>query len=252
MAITKLKIRISDVWYEGELHEDLTASRVIEALIEGKKLNNVVDYQLCYILSANDRPSRLIQKAGNQFVVLHSGSTEVTEMVAADPKRVFVVCGRASKICKDLFSFLRAIGLNPIEWGMAIDETGSGAPFIGDIINTGFRMAQAAIILMTGDDVAKLRKEYIKEDDPSYESRLTPQPRQNVLFEAGMAYGLYPERTILVTVGKLRHFSDIDGRHVIRLDNSSQKRKELAQRLERAGCTVTTRGDHWLEIGDFG
>lgn len=71
------------------------------------------------------------------------------------------------------------------------------------------------------------------------------------LFEAGMAMGRFPERTILVELGNLRPFSDIGGRHVIRPDNTTQKRQELAQRLETAGCGINLKGTDWHTAGDF-
>lgn len=66
----------------------------------------------------------------------------------------------------------------------------------------------------------------------------TPQPRPNVLFEAGMALGKYPERTVLISIGSYRKFTDIDGRHLIRLSNSLASRQALAGRLRVAGCAV--------------
>ncbi|OOK84080.1 hypothetical protein BZL29_1634 [Mycobacterium kansasii] len=52
-------------------------------------------------------------------------------------------------------------------------------------------------------------------------------------------------------LGSLRPFSDVAGRHAVRLDNSSPKRNDLANRLKDAGCDVTTSGADWLSIGDF-
>ncbi len=113
-------------------------------------------------------------------------------------------------------------------------------------------MAQAIVVLMTPDDEARLQKYFIKEDDPIHERELTPQPKQNVLFEAGMAMGRSENRTILVELGNLRPFSDVYGRHVIRLDNSPEKRKELAQRIQNVGCPVDLSGNHWFTAGgDF-
>ena len=66
-----------------------------------------------------------------------------------------------------------------------------------------------------------------------------------------MAMGRCAERTILVELGKLRPFSDIGGRHVIRLDNTPAKRQELARRLEAAGCPVNLSGADWYTTGDF-
>jgi len=66
-----------------------------------------------------------------------------------------------------------------------------------------------------------------------------------------MAFASHPDRTVIVELGQLRPFSDIAGRHVVRLDNSSQRRQELAQRLEQAGCRVNLHGTDWHASGDF-
>jgi hypothetical protein len=104
---------------------------------------------------------------------------------------------------------------------------------------------------MTPDDEARLKAEFRNENEPLHETTLTGQPRQNVLFEAGMAMGYDPKRTVLVEIGKLRQFSDIFGRHTVRLDNSAVKRKEFAQRLKTAGCSVDLEGSDWLNQGSF-
>ncbi len=109
---------------------------------------------------------------------------------------------------------------------------------------------QAIVVLLTPDDVAYLRSEYATgEHDPD----TTPlgQARPNVLFEAGMAMGRDPKRTVLVELGRLRPFSDIAGRLALRMDNTLQRRMDLAQRLRRAGCSVKTAGQDWLTAGDF-
>ena len=72
-----------------------------------------------------------------------------------------------------------------------------------------------------------------------------------ILFEAGMAFGRRADRTVLVEIGDLRPFSDVAGRHVVRLNNSTQRRQELAQRLETAGCAANLTGTDWHTAGDF-
>ena len=91
----------------------------------------------------------------------------------------------------------------------------------------------------------------IKLGAKDYEKKLTPQARPNVIFEAGMAMGRFPKRTILIKLGELRPFSDIEGRHTVLLDNSVEKRKNLAQRLENAGCQISLSGTEWHTAGDF-
>jgi hypothetical protein len=150
-----------------------------------------------------------------------------------------------------MFRFLRALDLDPIEWTEAVNMTGQGSPYVGTILDVAFAHAQAIMVVMTPDDEAKLRDEFISDDDPEYEKSLTPQARPNVLFEAGLAFGRKSDRTILVEVGRLRPFSDIGGRHVVRLDNSQEKRQDLANRLKTAGCQVDISGTDWLTEGDF-
>ncbi|WP_197746559.1 TIR domain-containing protein [Mycolicibacterium poriferae] len=171
-------------------------------------------------------------------------------MPDVDPKKVFVVHGRNLAARDAMFAFLRAIGLDPIEWSTAISATGSGAPFIGQALDAAFAMAKAVVVLLTPDDVAYLRPEYASgDDDPETEPK--GQARPNVLFEAGMALGHHPDRTIIVELGPLRPFSDVAGRHLIRMDSSAAKRNELASRLRNAGCEVNTANTDWLNAGDF-
>lgn len=66
-----------------------------------------------------------------------------------------------------------------------------------------------------------------------------------------MAFGRQPDRTILVQVGSIRPFSDIAGRHILRLDNTEKARHQFARRLETVDCDVDTSGDDWLEVGNF-
>ena len=176
---------------------------------------------------------------------------EQATLPAKDATKVFVVHGRDDKMRVAMFSFLRAIGLQPIEWSQAVRATGSGSPYIGDILGAAFSEAQAIVVLLTPDDEARLRQRLAQDGDPPHETELFGQARPNVLFEAGMAMGRDPDRTILVEVGSLRPFSDIGGRHTVRFDGSSPKRHDLAKRLRTAGCAVKLDGTDWHSAGDF-
>ena len=165
--------------------------------------------------------------------------------------KVFVVHGRNEEARDALFQILRALGLEPIEWTQAIKMTGEPSPYVGTILDTAFREAEAVVVLLTPDDEARLKKEYRKQRDPAYEARLTGQARPNVLFEAGMAFGRNPEKTVLVQLGETRPFSDVAGRHLVHLSNDAASRQELATKLENAGCKVDTSGTDWLKVGDF-
>jgi hypothetical protein len=167
-----------------------------------------------------------------------------------DRRRIFVVHGRNLGARDGVFAFLRALGLLPIEWEQAVEMTGEGSPYIGQVLDVAFKRAQAIIVLLTPDEITYLRSEYADgEHDP--ETIPAAQARPNVLFEAGMAMGRNAERTVLVELGSVRPFSDVVGRHAVRLDNSGARRKALAQRLKTAGCEVDMTGEDWMKAGDL-
>jgi len=150
-----------------------------------------------------------------------------------------------------MHAFLTSIGLQPLEWPHLVRLTGKGAPYVGEILDAGFRRAMAAVVLFTPDDKACLRAQFRSVNEPVYETKLTGQARANVIFESGMALGIAPDRTILVEFGALRPISDITGRHVIRINNTERRRREFAERLETAGCMVDLTGSGWKTAGDF-
>lgn len=164
-------------------------------------------------------------------------------------RKVFVVHGRNARLRAEVFQFLRSLGLDPTEWSQAVADTGQGSPYIGDVLTTAFDEAQAILVLFTPDDVAYLHDSLADDNDPETAAQL--QPRPNVLFEAGMAMGRNDRRTILVEMGRVKTFSDIQGRHVVRLDNSTAKRQDLANRLKSAGCAVNMTGTDWHSAGDL-
>lgn len=171
-------------------------------------------------------------------------------MTERDPKKVFVVHGRNEKLRSEMFGFLRAIGLHPVEWSTAVEATGHPSPYIGDVLTTAFDMAQAVVVLLTPDDVVYLH-ESLAGDHDAAETMAQGQARPNVLFEAGMAMGRDEKRTVLVEMGPQKSFSDIGGRHTLRMDNTPAKRTQLAQRLKTAGCDVDMSGTDWLTSGDL-
>src|SRR5205807_7985783 len=121
-----------------------------------------------------------------------------------------------------------------------------GAPDLGEAPARLFETAQAVVVVLAGDDEARLRDPFLQADDSVAEKRLTPQPRLNVIFEAGMAFARAPSRTILVELESVRPFSDIAGRHIVRFLDDARSRQELARRLETAGCAVDMSGADWL------
>lgn len=167
------------------------------------------------------------------------------------PNQVFVVHGRDRAAKDAMFTFLRAIGVKPIEWNSALAMTKKAAPYIGEILEAAFAQARAIVVLLTPDDLAQLRPDLILASDKPYERTPTGQPRPNVLFEAGMAFATHADRTVMVQLGNIREFSDMAGRHVVHLSPDYSKRQELATKLKNAGCDVDTSGSDWVTVGDF-
>ena len=182
-----------------------------------------------------------------------SGNDFVKESeLAPDARKVFVIHGRDNQARRSMYQYLRALGLEPIEWTKARQMTGKPTPDIREIVGAGFSNAQALIALFTPDDETRLKLELQGSDEPPYETELTGQPRPNVIYETGAALSQYPDRTIIVEIGKLRPFSDLDGLHTVRVTNDSLAwRKDLAERLKSVGCDVDMDGNDWLTEGRF-
>ncbi|MBN2423623.1 MAG: nucleotide-binding protein [Calditrichaceae bacterium] len=195
------------------------------------------------------KDQRFIRVNSNYFNIIEKES-KVNEMEKVmDSSIVFVVHGRNKAARDALFEFLRSLDLKPQEWTEWIKDTGNPSPYIGEILNVAFSKAQAIIILMTGDDLARLGTRYTDNND---KEELKPQARPNVLFEAGMALGKNPKRTIIVQLGKIRPFSDIDGIHVVHLDDTIRKRQELISKLKLADCPIDiTHKTDWHTSGKF-
>lgn len=167
-------------------------------------------------------------------------------------RNVFLVHGRDTVARDAMAEFLRAISLWPLSWEEARQATGRPTPYIGDILQAGLAMSHATVVLFTGDDKAQLRQELAGPDEKAVELELMPQPRPNVLFEAGMAMGLNPDRTVITSMGSgLRPLSDLSGRYLVYMDGSPERRHELANRLKSCGCPVNTSGVDWLKAGSF-
>jgi predicted nucleotide-binding protein len=173
----------------------------------------------------------------------------------ADPKKVFVVHGRNEAARKATFDFLRALQLAPMEWNEVIESSGKGTPYVGEAIDAAFRIAKAVVVVLTGDDEVRLRRQFCEEGEEEREKVMMPQSRPNVIFEAGLAFGRHPQNTILVQIGNMRSISDLGGLHIVRYtgkaDGDVEFRNNLATRLEGAGCAVNKKSSDWISTGDF-
>jgi predicted nucleotide-binding protein len=160
--------------------------------------------------------------------------------------QVFIVHGRNLKARDGLCSFLQCLGLDPLTWEQVVRLTKKPVPSTLEVVDRGFEEARIAVVLFTPDEKAQLRHDYAKSED---DAKAGFQPRQNVIFEAGMAFAKYPERTVLVCLGKLRlhDLSDLAGINYVEFDNSPQKRRDLVGRLkvalDNAVCKIQLKED---------
>ena len=191
-----------------------------------------------------------VQNNGNSDPAPSSTPTPSADSVPGIEKNVMVVYGRDQKLRDDLFNFLRALKLNPIEWSEAVRATKKASPYVGEILDAAFKMAQAVVVLLSPDEFVQLRVE-LCADDEEFLREQRFQSRPNVFLEAGMALATKEERTLLVEVGNAKIPSDIQGRHVIELNDSAEQRNELAERLRTAGCKPDTGNKDWYRIGTF-
>jgi predicted nucleotide-binding protein len=160
----------------------------------------------------------------------------------------FVIHGRQS--LGEFHSFLRALGLKPL-WSDARNRTKKPNPSTWEIVDSALMSGGTIVALLTADDEARLRPALMRVSDAEFENSLMPQPRQNVLFEAGVAYGRDHQRTVLVRIGKQRPMSDLAGHHILTLDDSASAGKAVADALRVAGCSVDISGSDWLTVGTF-
>lgn len=231
-------------------------------LLKNRKITQKMAFWLAksyVVLSKKDNAIEVINSFGGsggleklKAEILQHQQIEVKEPLQKS-RRVWVIHGRNDKLKKEVFNFLRAIGLYPIEWEEARSLTGDAQPYIGDILEAAFDRAQAFVVLLTGDDEGKLKDRFIKPDDPEWERNPTAQARQNVIFEAGMAYGRDPTKVVFVQFGNIRQFSNISGRHILNLDNTAIKRINFINRLKAANCEIqdSEPKDYWFEVGNF-
>jgi len=172
-------------------------------------------------------------------------------VVTVGSNSVFVVHGRDTALRKSMFEFLRSLGLNPMEWEEAVNQARGNNPNVSNIIETAMARVQAVVVMFSPDELANLKEQFWDDDDKFGDGKLAGQARPNVIFEAGLALGAYPEKTVIVQIGKVRPFSDIAGKHLVKLSDAAGTRNDLANRLAKIGCEVNRFGSDWMTAGTF-
>lgn len=168
--------------------------------------------------------------AGSRAAIGTSNLAGNDESPLRDARKVMVVHGRNLLARDAMFTFLRALGLAPVEWEQAISETGTATPHNLDAVRVAMETSQAVVVLLTAEDRAGLLPA-LGSDTEVEDLALRGQPRQNVILEAGLAMGIDRNRTILVELGPLRRASDFEGLNTVRLSNEAIRRQALRSRL---------------------
>jgi predicted nucleotide-binding protein len=252
LAVANVASGVADVVTEiAEAGRDwLKARRRPSAIFEIEDRDTRVAVQI----SAQD-PDLALQRLASALVAATDGPIRwqgggwrsPADATSEFAKTVFVIVGRDKRARRVVFEFLRAIHLHPIEWNEALAVTGQGSPYLGDVLDQVLDTGAAVIVLQTPDDEVRLKREHADGED-DLELRVHGQARPNVIFEAGMAFAKRPDTTVIVEFGKVRPFTDIAGRYIVRLDDTSKQKHRLAERLQAIGCAVDTTGSDWLAV----
>jgi predicted nucleotide-binding protein len=196
--------------------EDLAMMRGVGRAPATKYLSPITD------IAHNDTPRQTRKSAVKK--------KPVSKKPGKNVDTVFVVHGRNLKARDELTTFLRSLDIKVIEWPKAVALTKKPNPYIAEVIDAGFQNAQAIVVLLTPDDEARLTDKLLVPSDQPFERKPTGQPRQNVLFEAGMAFAKYNVTTVLVRMGNLRPMSDVAGIHIQHLSESAPSRKQFVSK----------------------
>lgn len=177
-------------------------------------------------------------------------AADVDKGVSMDAKlprnpSVFVVYGRNTVFKKSIAEFLKELGIKPVFY----DNSNGDATSTYDAFARCIRDTDATLVLLTGDDEGRLRKEYLKDSNqPIKDKIMSARPRMNVIFEAGYSYALENQKTLLIKVGEVELPSDIlmvntiniklNKRGEIDEDAGATAKEDIATALLKCGITI--------------
>jgi predicted nucleotide-binding protein len=236
-----------------ELHLSRQQAAIVLASRRGINFSRFADAEdLGAIRSAGGFTGHRASSASNDAPVVSRPRPPAPRLKKEPSNSVFVVHGRNEQVRRDLFDFLRNLGLNPIEWNAGKQLTRKASPHNAEVIAAIIKKAAGAVVLFCPEEEVKLKREYWRPDDPAEERRVGDQPRPNVLYEAGMAFSAFPASTVIVRVGSIRSFTDLAGVQTINLTGGTVAgRQAVATALRTARLPVDTGGQDWLDQGGF-
>jgi hypothetical protein len=157
-------------------------------------------------------------------------------MSSPSKSSIFLVHGRDKQARLHVKELLGQLSLQAYSFEDAVLWLQKGAPFAREVLECAMQRVYAIVVLMTGDDEGRLRPEFC--DSGSRECVTSQRARENVIFEAGLAMGLFPDKTVIVKKGRFPLPSDLTGIIHVELDPSNESRIALANRLRAIGCKV--------------
>lgn len=141
-------------------------------------------------------------------------------------RNVFVAHGRDDGALQITARFIEQLGLRPI---VLREQTKSSRTLI-ELLEEHTNAVTFAIVIMTPDDVGKLRKDATHNE---------PRARQNVIFELGYVLGKLGRRRVCVlSKGTLTRPSNIEGVFTTPMDDGGSWRLAVAHEMEGAGLSV--------------
>jgi hypothetical protein len=152
---------------------------------------------------------------------------------APSSERVLLLQAGDPRLRDALRAFIHSVGLSPVELEHGLGGEVEARPAL-DLLRGTMESASAIVVALHPGQ--------------------SDSPRQNIFFEMGMAMGIAPEKTLLVSTGRAPVPSDLAGWHVVELDNSPVSRNQLLRSLETLGCPVISNRLDWMDpslSGDF-
>lgn len=189
--------------------------------------------------------------SAERLSLLEQAAREQAELA----RSIFVVYGRDGQANSAVFQLLRRLALKPLEWESLVRGTGGPiTPPLSEVVINAPRLAAAAVVVLTPDDMVMLHPELRKPREDGFELRPSLQPRPNVLLELGLVLGVYPLRTLIIQFGDLRPVADLAGLNTIRFHQSTDHidaLRKIAGRLQQAGLPIDDAGSDWLDPTPF-
>jgi predicted nucleotide-binding protein len=174
------------------------------------------------------------------------------DLQAGAPPSAFIIHGRETQLKDALKAFLISLGIEPVDFD-AVRARLAGAVTVDRVVQEGMHRTDFVIALFDPEDYSSLAPRFRGAVPTPDDVRW--QPRPNVIFEAGIAFGQNPSRILIVRTCALPPFSDLSGVHFIGLTNDRSGRETLKNTilatLTKVGCSVPAHGNGWETAGDF-